>query len=304
MNIFAIDQEDHSLVFTGDGEIQETLNVDTFLKFLDLLPSGPGLVIGDGNAWAVQNEYSVSQFGWKSQDDLDYFLAELNRRGYRAITIPNRLAKVLYHRYDMEQADAVLALWIHADKIVKMYGSFDSGHEVRGVRGDNSFLDPVASGKYGRDVFNREVVVRDFLRLQNTGGYDSPFGEDIVNIAWHALGKDERALFDLKKTMPKVNSLRRIAAVAVAVYDPRTGQLRTYKGRPWGTNFIVRRIIGLNGMMTGTGSRAPGNPMRAALRAVGRRWGDKCDAEERAQFDKLVRVLIKAFRAYGSVRPV
>jgi hypothetical protein len=67
-----------------------------------------------------------------------------------------------------------------------------------------------------------------------------------------------------------------------------------------GTNFIIRHVIGLNGMMTGTGSRSPGNPMRAVLRSLGR--GN--DPKERAERDRLVPVLIRAFRKHGPVRPV
>jgi hypothetical protein len=146
-------------------------------------------------------------------------------------------------------------------------------------------------------------VSNDFLILQNSGGYESPWMEDVLQIAFNALAKDDRILFRMKKTKATVTSPRALAAVAIAVYDP-DGKLREYNGKPWGTGFIVRRVLGLNGVMRGTGSLAPGNPMRAALRYTGRRWGDKVNREERSHADRLTRDLIRAFRAHGPIRPV
>lgn len=291
VNVYALDQEGLSLVWTNDGKQQHKLDVD---KFLANLEPGGGFIVGDGNAWGVRNPRSASQFGWQKPEDLDDFLDYIRSEGYKAITIPNKLANTLQFRYGMEAPDAVFGLFWDVTEQVATTGRYDSGHPVRASRypgNDNSFGE-------------RANVVLDFLKVQNFGGYESPFIEDVIQIAFDALPKNDRELFDLKKTMPKVNSPRRIAAVACCVYDPKTGQLRTHNGKPWGINFIVRRIIGLNGMMTGKGVRAPGNPMRAALRCVGRRYGEKVNRDERARFDKLVRDLVKAFQAHGPVRHV
>lgn len=288
---FAVDQEDGGLVYTTDGLSYEELIPE---KFLAMLPAGGGIVVGDGNCWGVQNEVSVSQFGWKTKDDRASFLAALAAKDYKAVTIPNKLANTLFQRYSLTQAEAVLALWLFTEKQVTEHESFDSGHEVRPPQYENN------DNSYGERV----PVVRDFLRVQNAGGYASPFAEDVIHIAFKALGKDDRPLLDFAKTIEKIGSPRRVMAIAVCVFDPFTGELRTHNGRAWGTGFIVHRIIGLNGMMTGRGVKAPGNPMRAALRVTGKRHGDKVNCEERSHFDKLVRHLIAAFRANRTVRPV
>jgi hypothetical protein len=283
MNVIAIDQENKGLVMmVNERDIVEPFDVGN-------LPPGGGIVVGDGNCWKPSNGKSKSQF--MTQVELDDLTAKLRANGYTPITVANKLASTVQQNSVYNQADAVIALNEYAVAQVKAHGSFDSGHEVRASRGDISFG-------------QRAVVSDDFLIVQNSGGYDSPWMEDVIRIAFEALDKNDRPLFDLKKTKPSVGSHRRLAAVAITVFDPWTGQLREYKGKPWGTQFIVRRVLGLNGVMRGTGPNAPGNPMRAALRCVGRRWGAKINREERAQFDKLIRVLIRAFRENGPIRPV
>ncbi len=282
-NVIAIDQENYQLVMTINGGDEITL------FDVKSLPSGGGIVVGDGNCWAPSNGRSKSQF--LSQDELDSLIAELTDSGYRAITVANKMARSIQFQYGLEQAKAVIGLGKYARNQVNLHGSFDSGHEVRQFRGDIS---------YGQ----RKIVTDDFLMVQNSGGYESPWMDDAISIAFDALDKDDRPLFDIKKTMLKVNSPRRLAAIAVAVYDPWTGKLREYHGKPWGMGFIIRHVIGLNGVMRGTGEKAPGNPMRAALRCVGRRYGDKVNAPERAHFDKLCRDLIRAFQKHGDIRPV
>jgi hypothetical protein len=323
LNVIAIDQEGHTLVMTVNGS-QDKVPFDP-----DSLPVGGGIVVGDGNCWKPNNGKSASQF--LTEEELDDILASLAAQGYRAITVATKLARDVQIRSGYAQPDAVIALGEYVVDQVSRNGSFDSGHPVRPDGGDNSFG-------------QRLTVTDDFLYVQNSGGYDSPFIEDIIEIAWATLehksqwdklSKEERRavlskkerpgltekerahfkkqlddmktsdaqLFSFKKTMPVVDSPRRLAAVACAVYDPFSGQLRTHDGKPWGVSFIVRRVIGLCGAMRGTGPKAPGNPMRAALRYVGKRSGDKVNRAERARTDKLVRELIRAFQAHGAVRP-
>lgn len=255
---------------------------------VDNLPDGGGIVVGDGNCWKPNNGRSKSQF--MTQAELDELTAALRAKGYRPITVANKLANTVQVQSPYSKDEAVIALNEYAVELVRRTGSFDSGHEVRASRGDISFGE-------------RTTVVNDFLTIQNNGGYDSPWMEDVIQIAFDTLSKEDRPLFRLKKTICQVTSPRALAAIAVAVYDPWTGQLRTYNGKPWGMGFIVRRILGLNGVMRGTGVLAPGNPMRAALRYVGKRYGDKIDKASRAKEDKLTRVLIRAFQSHGPIRP-
>jgi hypothetical protein len=302
-NIVAIDQEDHSITVTMNGETRSS-----FDPFGFDFPDGGGIVVGDGNVWGVQNPLSVSQFCWKTEQEKYRFVAHLAAQGYRAIEVHNKLARRVTFTYNCKRPEAVLALWRYADELVARNGSFDSGHEVRPSRGDIS---------HGQ----RAIVTRDFLRVQNDGGYESLFMQDVVQVAFMALAKEDRPLFDLRKTKAAVVSPRRLAAIACAVYDPYSGQLRTHNGKPWGMQFIVRRVIGLNGTMRGTGEHAPGNPMRAALRFAGGRYAapdslgkikhngkpilkqDLINRQERTRTDYLIRDLIRAFQAHGPIRP-
>jgi len=256
---------------------------------LSWLPAGGGFVVGDGNLWAVRNELSVSQYCWPDHATRERFIDELEKRGYKAFQISNKLAESLYRKEGVAQALAVVALYHYTEELVGRTGSFDSGYTVRASRGDNSFG-------------QRRQVVEDFLRLQNMKGYESGFADDVVQIAFDALSRDQRPLFGLGKTKASCKSRNRLMAVAVCTHDPVTGLLRTHEGQPWGMGFITRHILGLNGVMRGTGERSPGNPMRAVLRILGRRHGDKVDAAERAALDKAVRDVIRALRAHPQLR--
>jgi hypothetical protein len=253
---------------------------------LDYLPEGGGIVVADGNTWSVRNDLSVSQYCWPDEESRATFLAALDERGYKAISVSNKLTESLYRSAGMTQPLAVVALYHYAARLVEANGSFDSGHAVRPSRGDNSFG-------------QRRTVVEDFLRLQNTNGYDSPFADDVVKIAWAALTPELRPLFRLNKrsAICKPADRNRLMAVAVCTHDPRTGVRRTHQGRAWGMGFITRHIIGLNGVMRGTGERAPGNPMRAVLRILGRRHSDKINAAERSDMDRSIRIIIRALQA-------
>ena len=253
-NVVAIDQENKTLVMmVNDREEVEPFDVDN-------LPEGGGIVVGDGNCWKASNGKSKSQF--MTQAELDELTATLRAKGYKPITVANKLANTVQQNSVYEPKEAVIALNDYAVELVERNGSFDSGHEVRASRGDIS---------YGQ----RAIVTDDFLTVQNSGGYDSPWMEDVLSIAFATLAKSDRPLFRMAKTTSKVTSARCLAAIAVAVFDPWTGNVRTYNGNPWGMGFIVRHVLGLNGAMRGTGMLAPGNPMRAALRFTGKRWGAK-----------------------------
>jgi len=283
MNVVAIDQENKTLVMM----VNERDHVEPF--DVGKLPPGGGIVVGDGNCWKPSNGKSKSQF--MTQAELDDLTAKLRANDYQPITVANKLASTVQQQSIYGQDDAVIALNEYAVAQVARNGSFDSGHEVRASRGDLS---------HGE----RDKVTGDFLTIQNSGGYESPGMEDIVNIAWVTLDPEDYSMFNLQVRNPICTSPNKLAAIAVAVYDPWTGQLREYNGKPWGTGFIVRRVIGLNGVMRGTGKEAPGNPMRAVLRKLGRAHGDKIDRNARAHLDYLVRDMILAFRSYGPIRPV
>ena len=310
VHIVTLDQEQKALVAVINGSAPAVFDP---AADIDRLPQGGGYVVADGNAWAVRNELSQSQYCWPTQDALDAFLNELSDRGYRAVTVANKLANTVYQRSEYDQADAVRALYdyVHAQTSVgkgrdlpgdpddqgqqvlgcgscTRHYAFDSGHPVRPARGDKSFG-------------QRDIVSAHFLRVQNTDGYTSAFAQEIIDAAWHALDRDGRKLFNLAIRTPTCSSPNRLMAVASCTHDPFTGQLRTHNGQPWGVGFITRHVIGLSGAMRGTGEGAPGNPMRAVLRVLGRRHGDKVNREERAQMDRYVRVLIRAFQERGDI---
>lgn len=304
-NVIAIDQEEGKFVMTINGD-------DVKLPFdPNSLPLGGGIVAGDGNCWKTNNGKSKSQF--MSSSELDELTATLHLNGYRAIVVANMLAHKIQLSYRLTQADAVIGLGKYAMAQVAMHGSFDSGHEVR----PNPY--PDNDNSFGE----RQIVTDDFLRVQNDGGYNSPWMADVIEIAFHTFDDADRRLFGFTaKSKPSISNPFKLAAIAVAVYDPWTGKLRMHEGKPWGLGFITRRIIGLNGLGRGTGPNAPGNPMRAALRAIGGRcWlpsdlgelkpkgnpvrkQDCINRAERAHFDRLIRDLIRAFQMHGDIRPV
>lgn len=304
-NIVTIDQENHAIHAVVNGAA--TVVFDPAAD-LDTLPAGGGYVVADGNTWSVRNERSQSQYCWDTETDLAEFITALGSRGYRAVTVANKLANTLCTTYQVAQADAVRALYFYVHDQVSQptgraepdqlgtasgplvcgctsHSSFDSGHSVRlgPPRGDASFG-------------ARAQVTSSFLVLQNTGGYDSPFADAVVAVAWDALDGRGRALFNMLAKSPvcHVANRNRLMAVAVCTHDPATGALRMHGGRRWGLAFITGRVIGLNGTMRGTGDRAPGNPMRAVLRVLGRRSGAKVNRAERAELDRHVGVLIRA----------
>lgn len=324
-NLVALDQEDLVLVAVINAErhwdpgapASDDHPADVFdpWRHLEQLPDGGGLVVGDANVWGVRNGLSVSQYCWPSDAERARFVAALAERGYRAVVIANKLAQTLYQRAGIPQSQAVVALadYLHAQVAGEGPGElwcgcathreFHSGHAVRAPRGDRSFG-------------QRDVVVRDFLRLQNQWGYDTAFAEDVVAIADAVLARDDRSLrplrgqLMLKKTRPEcdVAKRNRLMAVAVCTHDPQTGARREHAGRPWGVDFITRRVIGLSGATRGTGANAAGNPMRAVLRSLGRRPGTPgrgaVDRAARADLDRAVRLLVTALLQHPDLRSV
>lgn len=295
VNVVALDQENHALVAVINGAGPVPFDP---VAGLAALPAGGGLVIADGNAWSVRNPLSASQYCWPTAAAREQFLAGLAARGYTAIHVANKLANTLYLREGLPQADAVLALSRYAHTQIARHGRFDSGHPVRDSRGDISFG-------------QREQVTVAFLRLQNTGGYATAFTQEVITIAWHAFhaladsdparSRALKKIFGLAQRTPALSSNgspNKVTAVACCTHDPDTGTLRTHAGAPWGREFITRRIIGLSGAMRGTGALAPGNPMRAVLRALGRRHGEKINAGERSLTDAGVRILIRALQEH------
>lgn len=282
-NIVAIDQEIRGLAVVINGERTQIAN------FEDLaLPFGGGVIVADSNVWAVGNGLSQSQYCFVSEDERDKWISFFAGLNYDSISVSTKYAKVQYMKRGTSQADAVDALYLAVKEQVDDVGRFDSGKPVRETRGDTS---------YGQ----RDIVVKDFLRMQNSGGYDSEFLDKAVKIAWDALDKEGKKLFNLKITKPEASSPNRISAVLVCTHDPATGLRREHDGKPWGSKFIVRRILCLNGMMQGTGTLSPGSPMRAVLRILGRRWGDKINAEERSALDRQVKILIRAFQQHEKI---
>ena len=313
-NIVALDQERGGMVAVINGNRHwragpdhDPALPDLFDPVADLgaLPAGGGIVVADGNTWSVRNELSVSQYCWSDARDREAFMDALAARGYAAITVANKLTQSLYQRAGLPQALAVQALadYVHIQVSesrgrptpptqaapgpcgCSAHWPFDSGYPVRPSRGD------ISSGE-------RQAVVTDFLRMQNSGGYESAFADDVVRIAFESLRRSERDLFQIQVTKPACHSRNRLMAVAVCTHDPATGERRMYGDRPWGSGFIVRRVIGLNGTMRGTGTRSPGNPMRAVLRILGRRAGAKVNRDERAGMDRAVRSLIHALQEH------
>jgi hypothetical protein len=322
-HIIAVDQEGKELVCVIDDD--GTASFDPYG-----IPDGGGLIVADANAFGVKNERSKSQFGWESEEDLLSWVDWAEERGYTVRKIPNHLAYDLHRPYDLKEwsyrlvkagwkvqqekrpsggkewvatkagdpesprtwklysGNAIWALYDYAVDTVQRTGRFDTGTRPGPSRGDNSFG-------------QRAVVSDDFLRLQNNEGYVSPFAEEVVQIAFDALDREDRPRFNLclnKRALSSNGSFRLLAAVAVCTHDPYTGEIRRDpSGKPWGLVFITKRIIGLNGQMRGMGDKAPGNPMRAALRRANRYW-DKNDPEERSRMDRLVRVLIRAFQEH------
>lgn len=289
-NVVALDQENGVIVAVVNGDKSTIFDPKHFS-----LPNGGGVVVADGNVWKERNSTSTSQYCWKTKEDRKAFLELLEQSGYRAIQVSNKLASdvmYMYPQYEMKSEHAVAALYDYVREQTNKTGRFDSGHPVRESRGD------ISHGE-------RAIATNLFLRLQNEYEYNTPFIEDVIRIAYSALNRNDRSLFDLKKTKVKVGSPRRLAAVAVCVWD-ENGSLRMYKGKPWGIGFITRRIIGLSGVMRGTGDTAPGNPMRAALRFIGgrSRKKNKVNPEQRSRLDKCVRILIRAFDKNGAITPL
>ena len=303
-NIVALDQERKAIVAVVNGGMPVIFDP---VRDVANLPTGGGYVVADANVWAVRNDLSKSQYCWETEADRDAFVNALESAGYRAIVVANMLAKTLYMRQGLPQSDAVRALYTYVhDQVSSPKGrsaaplttslgcgtctyhwTFDSGHPVR----------PPAAGSVDQSFGQRRIVARDFLRLQNDGGYESDFAQDALAVAWAAWTPEQREAMGLKKTRP-TGQANRVAAIAVCTHDPDTGQLRTHEGAPWGRNFIMRHLIGLNGVMRGTGPLAPGNPMRAQLRLCGRRHGAKTNRESRALMDQAVRVAIHALQQH------
>lgn len=293
INIIAIDQENHAIACTLDGEKWETFPAADAALAVNDFPPGGGIVVGDGNVWTIRNESSISGT-WASDTERATFLTALRENSYRAITVANKLANTMQHKYGLEPCDAVLGLWRDVYDKVEKFGQYDSGHEVRALK-----YPDISFGE-------RNKVSRDFLRIQNNGGYESTFMEDAVAVAWEVLEDSDRKIFNLCKTKPSLSgSPRTIAAIACAIYNPWTGKLREYRGKPWGVHFITRNVLCLNGMMRGKGEHAPGSPMRAVLRATGRRDGKRypVNQDERSRMDFCVRVLIRGYQNHGAIRP-
>jgi len=256
-----------------------------------ILPSGGGVIVADGNVWGLPNGLSVSQFVWTDKEDRNDFIESAVAQGYACRSVNTKYAEGLYKIRKMEPEDAVIALY---DKVKASYdekGRYDSAKAVRDSRGDISFG-------------QQQIVVGDFLRIQNLDNYDSDFMRNGIQIAWDALDKPGREMFGMTKTLPKMGANKtpnRIAAVLACTHDPATGERREFNGLPWGKQFIIRRVIGLSGMMRGTGPTAPGNPMRAVLRILGRRSTNSINVEERKQMDKYVAQLIDAFQQHPTI---
>ena len=283
MNVVAIDQEVRGLAVVTNGKRSQIAGIDELQ-----LPKGGGVVVADSNVWSASNGLSQSQYCFDSLEERQKWLEHFASLGYKSLSVSNKYAKTQYIRRGIPQADAVEALYDEVKSQIEDNGRFDAGKPVRESRGDVS---------YGQ----REKVVHDFLVMQNSGGYESKFLENAVKIAWNALDKRGKQLFNLKITKPEATSPNRVSAVVVTTHDPATGKRREHDGKPWGVNFITRRILCLNGMMQGVGTLSPGSPMRAVLRILGRRHGEKVNAAERAELDKYVKVLIKAFQEHETI---
>lgn len=322
-NIIALDQEEGGLVAVVNGVRYPDLfhpASDAGTTLLAVLPAGGGLIVADTNAWQVRNELSVAQFAWSDYEDLTRFLAGAGERGYACRSIPNRLARTLYLRAQLPTTHAAEALYRYGVTQVQCSpgATFDAGQPVRitSTGSDNSFG-------------HRAGVVRDFLRQQNLYAYDTPFGDDVVTIARASLSRRELALLNVSISKDGSASCtgskrNRLIAVAVCTHDPETGMRRGYEGRPWSGNFIVRRLLGLNGTTSGVGTRTAGNPMRATLRMRSQRaislhdvkdpvtkkatgateLRNKINAAERRESDAAVRALIRALQAHPRVSSV
>lgn len=283
MNIIALDQEIKGIAAIVNGE---RIQIGT-VKDLQLPPGG-GVIVADTNVWAVSNGLSQSQYCFDDLNDRQKYLDSFADDGYKSISISTKYARGLYLKRGYTQEDAVQALYDEVEDQIDRNGRFDSGRPVRETRGDISFG-------------MRDMVTLDFLRIQNSGGYDSDFLNNAVEIAWNSLDKEGKQLFNLKIRTPETNSPNRLAAVLVCTHNPEDGLRREYNGKPWGKRFITRRILCLNGMMQGTGNLSPGSPMRAVLRILGRRWGDKINKEERARLDWYVKQLIDVFQKHEKI---
>lgn len=283
INVVTIDQEEKGFAVVVNGTRTQVKSLDSVK-----LPKGGGVIVADSNVWSVNNGLSQSQYCFDTPEARQDWLDATAAAGYKSISVSNKFALTQYSKRGMKQADAVEALYDEVIEQIDENGRFDSGKPVRETRGDVS---------YGM----REVVSRDFLLFQNSGGYDSEFLQNAIQIAWNALDREGKQLFNLKLTKPATTSPNRISAVLVCTHDPATGERREFNGKPWGKRFITRRILCLNGMMQGTGSLSPGSPMRAVLRILGRRWGEKVNREERAALDRHVKVLIDAFQQHAVI---
>lgn len=283
-NIITLDQEKHGLAVVINGE--ETIDVTN--PFDIVLPDGGGVVVADGNVWGVVNEKSVSQFVWDCLDTRQKFLDAAANQGYHCIAVSNKYAANQYYKRGYAQADAVRALYEEVAEQVDRHDRFDSGKPVRESRGD------VSNGE-------RATVALDFLRLQNAGGYESEFVQRAIEIAWNNLDTEGKKLFNLKIRSPKSDSPNRLCAVLVCTHDPETRERRIYNGKPWGKRFIIRNILCLNGTMMGTGALSPGTPMRAVLRILGRRHGDKVNEQERTALDRQVKKLVGIFQQHAEI---
>lgn len=291
-NIVALDQEQGGIVAVVNGSEPFQFHADE----LGCLPPGGGWVVADVNTWAVRQPLSLSQYCWESQAQRDHFVEELSALGYVARGISNQLANRLYRNAGMSACDAVRALARHVHTAVASdsgpgglwcgtcgsHQRFDGGRTIR--QGPDMTVD--------RSFGVRAEVSAAFLRIQSDLGYRCAFVDAAVTAVWEGLTPTQRDLMNLRRRTPTAVHPGRVAAVAVCTHDPSTGRLRIFEGRPWGVRFICRRVIGLNGQMTGTGPSAAGNPMRAMLRAVG--LGRRSDLL--AEMDRAVVAAIWALR--------
>lgn len=312
-NIVTLDQEGKGLVAVVNGGAPVVFDPTAGAAGL---PSGGGYVVADANVWAVRNERSQAQFCWATDAELAWFVESVRAAGYQERVVSNTLAKSAIIRYGYSQAEAVCALWqlVH-DQVCAagvrdegavagvfgcgrkcVHGRYDGGHRVRLGRSE-----PV-----DRSFGERDRVVDSFLMVQNTpGAYESGFVAAAAQIAFDALDRHDRPLLNLNKTKVGTQSRNRVVALAVCTHDPLTGERRMFEGRPWGSGFIFGRVIGLNGVMCGTGLRTAGNPMRAVLRGLGRRrTADAVDREARAAIDRAARLVVRALQEHATLPPI
>ena len=195
MNIITLDQELRGLAVVTNGKRSQISSFDELS-----LPPGGGVIVADSNVWAVNNGLSQSQYCFNSDEAREEKLQGFADRGYKSISVSNKYARTLYLRRNYTQADAVEALYEEVEEQINENGLFSSGKPVRETRGD------VSRGM-------RDVVSMDFLRMQNSGGYESEFLRSGIEIAWNALDKRGKQLFNLKITKPEATSPNRVSSI-------------------------------------------------------------------------------------------